>query len=91
MNNKQITARLNELNAEIDRYKAKARQLGIDAQTEGRSVVDNLVEQRDALARKLDEYSKSSGAAMERIGAGLQESLEALNRSVKDAARMFKD
>jgi len=91
MNNKQITARLNELNAEIDRYKAKARRLGIDAQTEGRSVVDNLVEQRDALARKLDEYSKSSGAAMERIGAGLQESLEALNRSVKDAARMFKD
>ena len=65
MTNNTITAKLNELDAKLDLYKAKVKRMDAEARAEGLALVAKLVNIRKKTARKLDYYSKTSGIAME--------------------------
>jgi uncharacterized protein YqfA (UPF0365 family) len=91
MTNDQITAKLDELDAKMDLFKARAKHLNADAKAEGQELFAKLTNKRRKTAEKLDQYSKASGIAVEKIGLGLQESMDDLNDAVKEAGKILKD
>jgi hypothetical protein len=91
MTNQQIQTRLDELDAKLDLYKARAKRVGTDARAESQEIIAKLTNKRRKAAEQLDQYSKSSGAAMEKIGYGLQKSLDDLSAAMKEAGSILKD
>jgi hypothetical protein len=89
--NKRITARLEELDAKLDLYKARAKGMKADARAEGQAVIAKLTNMRRKTAEQLDQYSKASGTALEKIGLGLEKSLNELTGAFKEAGSVMKD
>lgn len=86
---KELTASLDKLDAEIRELKAKAETLKADA----RAKLDKAVAELDArqkLARaKLDELGKASSGAWEHLKQGTKAAWEELEAAVKKAAAEF--
>ena len=86
---KELTASLDKVDAEIRELKAKAETLKADA----RAKLDKAVAELDArqkLARaKLDELGKASSGAWEHLKQGTKAAWEELEAAVKKAAAEF--
>ncbi|MFW6312632.1 MAG: hypothetical protein ACOC2N_01960 [Spirochaetota bacterium] len=59
----KMEARLRELDAEMELLQAKADRLEADAREQNRTLLDDLAEQRNELAERLQTYRESAGSA----------------------------
>ena len=80
-----MKAKLDELNADLDRWEARAE----NAKAEGRERyverVEALRRKRDELGKKLTDVRESAGGAWEEIARGFEEAWRALKKGFDEA------
>ena len=86
---KELTASLDKLDAEIRELKAKAETLKADARAKLDQVVDELDAKQKSARAKLDELGKASSGAWEHLKQGTKAAWEELETAVKKAAAQF--
>ncbi len=86
----KIQSQLDEWNAEIDKLKAKADSAGADAQLEYNQQIKEIRDRQDTVKQKLNELEESSEGAWEEVKTGMDEAMDALDKSLKSAASRFK-
>jgi hypothetical protein len=87
---KKLDARLQELDAEIAKLKAKGGDLKDDAKARWEQKMAELETKRDAARAKLAEVGHSSAEAWKDVQKGAQSAWDDLDKAVRDAAAEFK-
>ena len=86
---KELTASLDKLDAEIRELKAKAETLKADARAKLDKAVAELDAKQKSARAKLDELGKASSDAWEHLKQGTKAAWEELEAAVKKAAAEF--
>lgn len=86
---KELTASLDKLDAEIKELKAKAETLKADARAKLDKAVAELDAKQKSARAKLDELGKASSGAWEHLKQGTKAAWEDLEAAVKKAAAEF--
>lgn len=84
---KELSASLDKLDAEIQELKAKSANLKADAQARLDKAVAELAAKQKAARQKLDELKTSSAESWERLEHGAKAAWEELERAVKEAMK----
>ena len=82
---------IEEADRDIERLKARAASMTGDAKAEAEVVIQNLGEQRDAFAERLDDLRADSTDAWQEIKRGLDRAWTDLNEARKSALDRFDD
>ena len=86
---KNLDARLNELDAEIAKLRAKGRDLKDQAKADWDQKMAQLETKRDAARAKLAEVGHSSAEAWKDVQKGAQSAYDDLDKALRDASREF--
>ena len=86
----KLTARLNELDAEIKRFEARLNSKKVDMQVEYQQQIDELKKSKEQAAEKLKQVNESGGEAWQEMKDGLEKSWLVLEESIKNAWTKFK-
>jgi len=86
----KMKAKLDEWNAEIDKFEAQAKSAGSDAQLRYQQQLDELKASRDGAARQFREMQDASADAWETMRRGAEAAWEEMAKAFKDAADRFK-
>ena len=70
----KLTARLNELDAEIKRFEARLNSKKVDIQVEYQQQIDELKKSKEQAAEKLKQVNESGGEAWQEMKDGLEKS-----------------
>ena len=84
-----LTARLNELDAQIAKLREKGRDLKDDAKTNWDRKLADLETKRDAARAKLAEVGHSSAEAWKDVQHSAQSAWDELDKSFRNASREF--
>ncbi len=87
---KQLQAKLDEWNAEIDKLEAKARGARADIQANLDQRVTELRSKRAQIEQRLEELRHASEGAWGDMKAGLELAWESLSESLKSAWSHFE-
>jgi len=87
---KKVEARLEELDAQIDVMKAKAKGAEAEAQLEYTRHLSELREKRKEAGRKLNELRAAGDDAMDDLQAGMENAWKELKSAVDQAKTRFK-
>jgi len=87
---KKIESRLEELDAEIDLMKAKAKGAEADAQLEITRHLSDLREKRKEAGSKLTELREARDDALADLQAGMENAWKDLKSAVDQARERFK-
>jgi len=87
---KKIEARLEELDAEIDRMKAQAKGAEAEVQLEYIRHLSELREKREEAGRKLKELRAAGDDALGDIQAGMENAWKELKNAIDQAKTRFK-
>lgn len=85
----KIQARLEELDAEIDKLKAKAKAADAEAQLEYTRQLSQLRELREDAGRKMERLGAASDDALDEARAGLENAWNDLKRAMERAKSRF--
>jgi hypothetical protein len=85
----EIIRKLEKLDARITHYKTKVEEMKSEAASEAKKKLEDFNAKRKALVGEIDSYKKAGGIAMERIGLGLQSSLDDLSTALDDATKII--
>lgn len=88
---KKMEARLAELDAEIDRLKARAKAAEADAQLEYTRDLSELRQHRDEAIRKLEQLRSASDDAVDDFVAGVENAWKELKDAVGRASSRFDE
>jgi len=86
---KKLQARLDEWSAEIDRLKARAKDLEADAQLEYNKRIEDIQSMQQAAREKLEELRKSGDDAWEDLKGGVDEAWTRLEEAFLKARSRF--
>lgn len=86
---KNLAARLQEMDTEIAKLREKGRDLKDEAKTKWDQKLADLESKRDAARAKLAEVAQSSGAAWKDVKKGAQSAWDELDKAFRDASREF--
>lgn len=94
MENKQtfqekVEARIEQLDAEIDLLKAKARKVKAEAKLEAVDQLEKVDQERAGLQEQLKEFNASGKDAWQDLKGGINEALEDLEESLDQARSNF--
>ncbi|RUO76139.1 coiled coil domain-containing protein [Idiomarina seosinensis] len=87
---KKHQAKIDEMKAEIDRLKAKARQAEAESQVKYEQKIKELETLKDEAEERLDSLKKSSKDAWSDISGGLESATQSLATAIKAASKEFK-
>lgn len=88
---KKHEAKIEEMKAEIDRLKAKAKQSEADTQIKYEEKINELEALKGQAEEKLEGLKKSSENAWSDISKGLESATQSLTTAVKAASSEFKN
>ena len=88
---RKMRAKLDELEADVDKLKAKASSLSADAQLEMNEQIRALDSKIAEGKTKLSELSRAGEEAWDSIKEGVESAWDSLKVAVSDAASKFKD
>lgn len=83
-------AKIEQMNAEIERLKAKAKEADAESRIKYQEKVDELEALRGVAKTKLDKLKQSSESAWTDISKGLDEATMSLATAIKNASQEFK-
>ena len=86
---KNLDARLKNMDAEIAKLREKGRDLKDEAKVKWDQKLADLETKRDAARAKLAEVAQSSGAAWKDVQQGAQSAWDELDKAFRDASREF--
>lgn len=86
---RKIAARLEELDAEVDRLRAKAAGATADAQLEAQDRMEELEDMRRDLRERFDALKAAGDDAREELVAGLEDARKSLSDAVQRARLRF--
>jgi len=86
----KLKAQLDEWNAEIAGFEAKARQAGAEARLEYQRHLSELRRRYDEANAKLKELQEESEGAWEKLKEGVESSWDALRQGVEKARASFR-
>ncbi len=86
---KDLDARLNELDAKIAKLREKGHDLKDQAKAKWDQKMAELAKKRDAARAKLAEVGQSSGEAWKDVQKGAQSAWDDLDKAFRDASREF--
>lgn len=86
---KTLKERLNRLNNEVMRMKAKSKEAGIDASVKFENYIESLREKRDATQTKLEEIHKAGDNAWAHLKDGVEKSWSELKEALAKAKSEF--
>ena len=86
---KNLDARLNELDAKIAKLREKGRDLKDEAKVNWDRKMTELETKRDAARAKLNEVGRSSAEAWKDVQKGAQSAWDELDKSFREASREF--
>ena len=87
---KKIQAQLDEWDADIRKFQARADRAEANAQLEIQKQIKTLKRKRQEAGNKLDELKAASDDAWEDFKDGLESARDALGSALKSAASRFK-
>jgi len=82
-------AKIEEMDAEIQRLRAKAKEQNADARLESENAIDRLKARRDDVAARLEETKSSSGEAWRDVKAGLDRAMDDMRGAFRSARERF--
>lgn len=85
----EVRANLEMLKADVAKLKARSEQIETNQRSRFDQYIEQLEENREAVARKLDELKDSTGKAREDIERGLKEAWDRLAIAKKAAKARF--
>jgi chromosome segregation ATPase len=83
-------ARLEQLNAEVKRLRAKADEANADVKLEVQRELTDLDEQRSLFEKRVDELRDASEEALVDLSDGFERAWSTLSNSLERAAARFK-
>jgi hypothetical protein len=86
----KMKAKLDEWNADIDKFEAQTKSAGADAQIRFQQQLDELKATRDAAAKQLRELQDASADAWETMRQGAEAAWEEMVKASRDATNRFK-
>lgn len=86
----KMKAKLDEWNAEIQKFEARAQGASAEAKLKYEQQVAELKARRDEAARKLRELQDASAGAWETLREGTEAAWSVMAKAFKDAAERFK-
>lgn len=87
---KEIEAKLDELDAKIAQLQLKAQQANADMQHQYEAQLSTLSQRREVAKHKLDELVHSSEAAWEAIKGGVEGAVDELQSAFDKAITQFQ-
>jgi hypothetical protein len=87
---RKLRLKMDEINADIEKMKAKAGQMEADARLEYRRTVEDLESRRDSVEDKLRSLGESSESAWEDIRDGIDRSWGELTDAIRSASQKFR-
>ena len=85
----KMDARLAKWDAQMQALKARAREAGADVKAEIGEELHALEERSKAAKKKLRAFREASGDAWQDLKEGLDESWQALDRSLQEARKRY--
>lgn len=89
MYKKEVKANLDILKADVDKLKAQAEKIEAEQRSRFFQYIEELDENRETIARKLDELKDAGGKARDDIERGLKEAWDRLAIAKKAAEARF--
>ncbi|WP_022850711.1 hypothetical protein [Limisalsivibrio acetivorans] len=86
----KLEAKLRELEAEIDKLKAKGEGKSADAKIEFEQAMGRLEAKRDEMRIKLEDLNKSTSSAWEELKVGTEQAWNDLKNAVANAYEKYK-
>jgi uncharacterized coiled-coil DUF342 family protein len=86
----KMKAKLDEWNAEIQKFEARAGAASAEAKLKYEQQVAELKARRDEAARKLRELQDAGAGAWESLREGTEAAWSAMAKAFKDAAARFR-
>jgi len=86
---KKMEARLEQIDAEIDKLKAKAKAAEADAQLEYTRHLSDLRQRRDAAGAQLAQLRQAGDDALDDVRAGVENAWKELKDAVDQARSRF--
>lgn len=80
---RKAEARIDQANAEIEKYKAKAAEAGADAEIRYGETLNELRAKREAAVAKLDELKAAGDDALEEIRQNLEKLIDEFDAAPK--------
>ena len=87
---RQLHAKIDEWNADIDRLTAKVNQVEADSRKEYQQQIDMLKRKRREIESKLTDLKQTGEEAWSDFKTGIDLALESMNEAVKSAISRFK-
>ena len=87
---KKMEAKIDEINAEIQRLRAKAKGAEADAELKARDWIASLESKRDHLSGKLAELRQSTGESWKDIREGLDHAYAEMEQALTKAFARYK-
>lgn len=84
---RKIAARLDELDAEVDRLRAKAAGATADAELEARDRLDELEGLRRDLRQRFEALRAAGDDAWDELSAGLEDARDSLSDALRRARK----
>ncbi|AMV70492.1 hypothetical protein JCM30471_24850 [Desulfuromonas carbonis] len=85
----KVKSKIDQWNAEIEKFQAKARGAKADARIEYEEQVEELKDRRDALQEKVADLEKAGGQAWEDLKAGAEKALGEVESAFAKARDRF--
>lgn len=87
---RKLKAKLEEMDAEIDKFRAKAKQQSADASIEAGRIINELRAQRDEVERRLKELRGAGSHAWTDLKSGADDAVDRMRQALKSARSHFK-
>lgn len=87
---RKLAAQLDELNAEIDRLKARAAKAEADSEIDYQRQIDDLKAHREQARQKFHELRDASEDAWEEVRQGAERAWQDLSDAVRSASKKFR-
>ena len=86
----KLEGQMQELDAEVDKLKARARQAGAEQRIKYNEYLDVLDEKRETIKSKMSELKDDGEDALDELKAGMQDAWQRLAIAKKAAEAQFK-
>lgn len=87
---KKFEGKLEEIDAEIDRLKAQAKQKDADARLQAEDEIDELKQRREKASARLDELQDASEDAWDDVKSGFELAWQNLENATRSATARFQ-
>ncbi|WP_319583240.1 hypothetical protein [uncultured Pseudodesulfovibrio sp.] len=85
----KMKAKLDELNAEVSRLEAKAREAKADLSIRYKDEIENLKAKREESKARLAEFKEAGDSAWEDLKIGMQGAWDIMEEAIKSAKERF--